>query len=152
MARVVAPRSGMIRTGDGGELKADESFSTTASVLFDAVYVPGGPESVQTLSGKGDAVHFINETFKHAKPIAATGEAVDLLSQLPGVTLAGDDGKVVASQGVVTVRRVNTSLAEKVKDAVGATHGAGADEVARRFIQVLARHRFWERQKEPVAA
>jgi catalase len=151
-AKVVAPRSGMIETGDGAELQADENFSTTASVLFDAVYVPGGKQSVEMLSSKGDAVHFVREAFKHCKPVAATGEAVDLLSGLPGIGLAAADGKVASDQGVVTARAVNTSLADKVKDAVGIADGADVNDVAKEFIQAIAQHRFWNRQKDQVPA
>jgi catalase len=57
----------------------DKTFLTSASVLFDAIYVPGGAESVETLKMQGDAVHFINEAFKHCKPIVAIAEGVELL-------------------------------------------------------------------------
>lgn len=149
-AKVVAPRIGRIETGDGAELEAEESFATTASVLFDAVYVPGGKQSVETLAGKGDAVHFVREAFKHCKPVAATGEAVDLLTGLPGLSLAAADGKVKSELGVVTARVINTSLADK--DAASIADGADWNEVAKAFIQAIVQHRFWDRQKDQVPA
>jgi catalase len=39
--KVIAPRLGVVRGARGTELKVDFSFLTAASVLFDAVYIPG---------------------------------------------------------------------------------------------------------------
>ena len=64
--------------GDGGEVVVDRSYVTTASVVFDAVFVPGG-RHVDALRTHGDALHFLSESFKHGKPVGATGVAVELL-------------------------------------------------------------------------
>jgi catalase len=53
--------------------------------------VPGGADSVAALSQSGDALHFIAEAYKHAKPVAASGEGRDLIER------AG----VVAGPGVI---------------------------------------------------
>jgi catalase len=75
----MAPRLGVL-TGVGGEqIKADFSFLAGSSVLFDAVYVPGGETSVETLEREPEAVNFLNEAYKHCKTIAATGAGVELL-------------------------------------------------------------------------
>ena len=73
MVKIVAPKHGSIKTADGKEIKVDETWLTTGSVLFDAVYVPGGKQSVETLGGEPDAFQFVNEAFKHCKAIAAVG-------------------------------------------------------------------------------
>ncbi len=151
MAKVVAPRSGPLEPSSGGELMADENFSTTASVLFDAVYVPGGKQSAETLCRKGDALHFVREAYKHGKPLVATGEGVTLLSGLPGVSVA-TDGKLVVDQGVITAGHVNTSVVDKVKDAVGISQGEDVGDVARELLSALAQHRFWSRPKDQVPA
>lgn len=77
-------------------------FIFAASVMFDAVYVPGGRESIDMLKQQGDGIHFVNEAFKHGKAIAATGEGVELLmgSDITGVEIA--DGQVKSDKGVVT--------------------------------------------------
>jgi len=70
---------------------------------------------------------FINEAFKHCKPIAATAEGVDLLqaADLKGVPL---DGSAVSDeQGVIAARK------------------ADASQTARLFIQAIAQHRYWNR-------
>ncbi|GAB6180922.1 hypothetical protein JCM14036_22410 [Desulfotomaculum defluvii] len=45
---------------------------------------------------QGDAIHFVNEAFKHAKAIGATNEGVDLLtaSQIQGVPTAGTEAAI----------------------------------------------------------
>ncbi len=58
-----------------GSFEVPKSFLTTASVFYDAVYVPGGINSVATLEAEPDAIHFLNEAFKHCKAIAADSSA-----------------------------------------------------------------------------
>ena len=107
--------------------------------MYDAVIVAGGRQSVGTLRMDGDAVHFLNEAFRHCKPLAAAGEGVELLreSQVRGVELAGGEngGRLVADEGVIT--------------------GGGGDLAALldEFKAAIARHRFWGRkQKDHVPA
>jgi catalase len=125
--------------GAGDEVKVDKSFVTTASILYDAIFVPGGQESVAALRQQGDALFFINEAFKHAKPIGATGEGIELLSaaNLPDISLARQNGQgeVVSDRGVVTAWM------------------GGGDAFYQEFIQAIAHHRHWNReQKEMVPA
>lgn len=54
-------------------VKIDNSFVTAASVVFDAIYVPGGEESISTLIEEGDAIHFLDEAYRHCKPIGTDG-------------------------------------------------------------------------------
>lgn len=131
--RVVSKVLGSVRSSSGKTIEADKNHVTTGSIMFDAVYVPGGRESVEALKEQGDAVHFINEAFKHCKVVAASGEGVDLLeaSQVRGIRLAERNARrAVTDQGVVTVR-----------------NGGAANSFVRDFIQAIARHRHWEREK-----
>jgi catalase len=89
--KVLAPRLGALGR-NGTAIAADKTIVTTPSVVFDAVYVPGGARSIETLAQSGDALHFVAEAYKHAKPIAASGEGADLLQQAgvvegPGVLI-----------------------------------------------------------------
>ena len=127
---VVSTRLGT-STGDGGEVEIDKTFSTAASVVFDAVLVAGGGGSAEALQANGDAVHFVSEAFKHAKPVAAIGAGIDVLgaARLSGVELAeGDAAATVSDQGVVTA-------------------GSGADpaDLASQFLDAIAAHRHWDR-------
>ncbi|WP_026260304.1 hypothetical protein [Segetibacter koreensis] len=50
----------------------DKTLLAAASVLFDDVYVTAGTNSVATIEVKADAIHFLNEAFKHSKAIPAS--------------------------------------------------------------------------------
>ncbi len=65
MPKIIAPRGGTLTGAQGNALTVDYSLLTTSSVLFDAVYVPGGADSVAMLLKDADAVHFVNEAYKH---------------------------------------------------------------------------------------
>ncbi|OZC01217.1 catalase [Rubricoccus marinus] len=102
MPTVVAETLGMLTSASGETVEVDESYLTTASVLFDAFFVPGGAESVEALKAHGDALHFVHEGYRHAKPIGATGEGVELLSAARLPDLDVSDGPTTSDRGVVT--------------------------------------------------
>lgn len=138
MVEVLAPvAGGMLEGGSGGELPVDRSFTTMASVLYDAVVVACGPRSVATLSDDGYAVHFVTEAYKHLKPIGAYGAGVDLLRTAGITNRLAEDTDVLNDQAVITTT-------------------AAADELPDRFVEefeaALARHRCWERRTDPVPA
>ena len=61
IVEVLAPTAGgTLSGGQGGEVTVDRAITTMASVLYDAVVVPCGPDAVQTLSNDGYAVHFVH--------------------------------------------------------------------------------------------
>ena len=121
MVKIVAPHNGTIKTAKGKEIKVDKTFMHTSSVLFDAVFVPSGKQSVDALKPEMDAVHFVNEAFKHCKAIAAVGEGVGFI----GATFAG-----------------------KAKDDKAVILGGN---VGQDFIQAIARHRNWEREAKTIS-
>lgn len=81
VVKIVAPRGGTISGINGKVYKVDASISTTESVLFDAVYVPGGADSIKKLSATSKFTKFINEACKHCKAIAGDGEAKRFLDE-----------------------------------------------------------------------
>ena len=129
-AEIVSKFGNMIKSADGGEIAVDKTFLTTASVLYDAVYVPGGAASIEALKAHGEALNFIHEAYKHFKPIAASGEGMDLLMQsdLKGIDLSQKNGKVSDELGVVTSRDASDMAA-----------------FATAFIDAIKEHRFWLR-------
>jgi catalase len=135
--------------GDGGSVEVDKSYVTTASVLFDAVFIPGGAH-VEALRRQGEAIHFVNEAFKHGKPVGATGEAVELLRTLEsaGVQVA-DSGEAVSSLGVVTVAGRETK-GDRAKGAAGMDGQTGLGGFTRHFLEALAEHRHWGRKQSPM--
>jgi len=123
-------------------LGADYGWETGRSVLFDAIYVPGGAQSALTMRESGRAVHWVREAFQHCKPIAASGEGVDFIQeacQLPGIELAlkPSDTSPVVSKGVVTVGKFEASheLAAKF----------GGNDFVSLFATEISKHRCWER-------
>ncbi|MEH2405896.1 MAG: catalase [Nostoc sp.] len=134
-AKIVATHGGKIKGDDGQEIPVEMTFVTAASVMFDAVYVPGGAQSIKTLKQEGEAINFINEAFKHYKTIAATSEGVELLSvaDIAGVKLSQNGAR--SDKGVVT------------------SSESDLKSVADDFISAIAQHRHWMRfQKEMVPA
>jgi catalase len=124
---IVSKLLGTLKGSAGGDVKVDKNYVSAASVMYDAVLVAGGPDSAEALKKHGDAIHWINETYKHCKTVGAIGEGVEVLqaARLPGVTLADSDG-VTSDRGVVTAR--------------------ATDGFARQFAEALAEYRHWERQ------
>jgi catalase len=119
MLKTIAPRLGEITSSDGKAVTADFSFLTAASVLFDAVYIPGGEKSVQALGGEADAIHFVNEAYKHCKAIAVSGEAANFL---------------------------NETFAGKAEDDKAVIIGKNSGSVTNAFIKAIAEHRNWDRE------
>ena len=123
MVELIAPKLGAIKVGKD-EMDADESLLTAASVFYDAVFVPGGEKSIQLLSQQDEAIHFINQAYKHCKAIALAGDAAQLLSAsyLP----KQEKGPKVKDEAL---------LVGEVKD------------ITQNFIKAIAKHRNWEREK-----
>lgn len=72
VCKLIAPHGGNIKDAKGAAVPVDMSLLTAASVIFDAVYVPAGsPE----LPDNVDAIHFVNEAYRHCKAIAADDAA-----------------------------------------------------------------------------
>ncbi len=76
--KLIAPHGGTVRADSGKEYPVDASLLTTESVLYDALYIPGGEGSIALLKKQGKVLKFINEMLKHCKTIAFDGEAVTL--------------------------------------------------------------------------
>ena len=81
MVKIIAPHGGTVKCDQGDDHKVDAAIMTTESVLFDAVYIPGGNESIMALKEEGKIIKFINEALKHCKAIAATEEGENLLDE-----------------------------------------------------------------------
>ncbi len=75
---IISKNLGMITSIDGQQLEVKKNYQTAGSIMYDAVYITGGRRCIDTLLMLGDAIHFVNEAFKHAKTISATNEGVDL--------------------------------------------------------------------------
>ncbi|WP_057937266.1 catalase [Algoriphagus resistens] len=71
--KIISAHAGSIADSNGSAIKVDHSLLTTSSVLFDAVFIPGGAKSMETLHKNPDAIRFVDEAYKHYKYIAVNG-------------------------------------------------------------------------------
>jgi catalase len=123
MVKLIAPRLSPVKGSKGGSINPDKTFFNAASVLFDAVYIPGGAKSVAALREEPDAIHFVNEAFRHCKAIGADKDAVAFLEDTYITKKLGTDlSKDHSSNGVITNGNIKN------------------------FRDAVARHRFWERE------
>ncbi|MFD2247839.1 catalase [Pontibacter ruber] len=133
-AKIISKLLGKRRSSTGEAMEVDKSHVTTGSIMFDAVYIPDGQQSIQAMKQEGDALHFISEAFKHCKPIATSGNGIALLERafVLGVNFASNtSGEVMSHKGVVT-----------------AGSEADADEFAGQFIDAIKKHRHWDREEK----
>jgi len=125
--QIIAPLLGSISGASKGKsFKVDQSFLTATSVVFDAVYIPGGAESVAALANEPDAIHFINEAYKHCKAIAADAEGGEFL-------LTTDAGKKIMQSSKTTKSKYTGD-------------GIVINGEAEAFISAITQHRFWARE------
>ena len=81
VVKLVAPHGGKVMCSNDMQHKVDASIMTTESVLFDAIYIPGGEKSIDALLKKSKFIKFVNEAFKHCKAIAVDNDAERFLEQ-----------------------------------------------------------------------
>jgi len=124
-------------------LEADKTFRTAASVFYDAIFIPDGEDSLAMLETDGDAVHFVQEAYKHYKAIAAIGDAAEMVvfAEIDDAVLAAPAAPPPASPAVVSDLGVVTT-----RDP------SAAAELAAAFIQAIAKHRHWDRDVSAIPA
>jgi catalase len=122
IGELVASHAGIVTDSAGKPQKVNRAAPNAPSVIYDAAIVPGG-ESAAALASSGLAIHFLNEAYRHGKPIAAFGDGAAVLR----ATAIGDAG---AEDGVIV---------GEVRDIGG-------------FIEALKQHRFPRRNVEAVPA
>jgi catalase len=120
---IISKNLGMIKGDDGKELQVDKTLLTSSSVLYDAVYVAGGQQSVDSLKQKKEAVYFVDEAFSHFKAVGAGKEASELLAA------AGINHEAGEVPGLVLFENSNEVTGESQK-----------------FIDAIIQHRHWDRQ------
>ncbi|MBA4273148.1 MAG: catalase HPII [Pseudomonas sp.] len=120
-AKLLGPTSAPVKTADGKSLPVDASMEGMPSVIFDAVFVPGGAASIKALSGDGVALHYVLEAYKHLKAIALHGEAKQLLDVL------------------------------KLEADAGLLEGKDVGALTKPFFAAIGQHRVWAREPKAKA-
>lgn len=127
-SEIISTIFGMRKSSDGREVSTDKTYLTTASVTYDALFIPGGSHA-ETLMKQGDSIHFVNEVFKHCKPIGATGEGIRFLesTQIKDIEFSSDN--IMNNMGVVTLM-----------------NAADLSSFKQEFRNAIAQHRHWDRE------
>lgn len=128
----------------------DHHLEGQRSTMFDAIFVPGGEQSIATLCQNGRAMHYVREAFGHLKAIGATGEGVMLVNKaldMAGLVTMSMDDEAVESYGVVTLKNTRPeTLGEAVTVAKNATGFLG------KFVYAVSLHRCWQRELDGLNA
>ena len=122
--KIIAPKLGVIKSKGKQTIQVDQSFLITTSVVFDAVYIPGGEASIAAISREADALHFVNEAYKHCKPIAADADSNLFIENTFIGSKIKEEGYDAKADGVIIGNRIQND-----------------------FIDAIKQHRFWEREK-----
>lgn len=114
-AEVVSPKLGFVTSDGLGRLEVKHSLLGADSVLFDAVLIAGGRESVNNLLKESKTIDFVKEAYQHFKPIGALDAGAELLPKAEG---AG----IVVSQDNEDITKFSNN-----------------------FVNAIAEHRHWSR-------
>ncbi|MEO8666262.1 MAG: catalase [Ignavibacteria bacterium] len=118
----VASHLGFIKSIKGKSIKVDESLLTTSSVLYDAVFIPGGKGSINDLFKCPETFDFIKQAYKHFKAIAINDEALKLFTAACSTKTPDDkSNKKISLEGI------------------------SIDKTPAAFIKQISKHRFWNR-------
>ncbi|MCZ8542402.1 catalase [Psychrobacillus psychrodurans] len=111
---IVSEKFGVIRSSEGQKVRVNETFLTTAPVLFDSLYVVGGTANNQAKLNS-DIAYFIDEAYKHYKPIG------------------------IATSGVPFFNASNAKAGPGIEFALS------NPEFGKAFVNIIAQQRFWNR-------
>jgi catalase len=132
---IISKNLGMISSIEGQQLEVNKSFATSGSIMYDALYIAGGQQSIANLMMYKETKDFVNDSFVHAKAIGATNEGIDLLtsSEVKNVITAGPEtqAQVFTDMGIVTIRNA-TDLSAFCQE----------------FINAISLHRHWMRENQ----
>jgi catalase len=94
VGELVAAHAGTVTDSAGKAQTVNRAAPNAPSVIYDAAIVPGG-DSAAALAADGLAIHFINEAYRHGKPIAAFGTGAQLIEASAIGDAGADDGVIV---------------------------------------------------------
>ncbi len=129
--KFVGVRMGRLAGPDGDGIEVEASFEAKPAVLFDALALPGtnaATNGAEENPQDGQLLEFIQDQYRHCKPILALGDASDLLDRA-GVPIDLPDGSL--DPGVLVFE---SGELEKALTA---------------FPVAIARHRHFARQTDP---
>jgi catalase len=111
---LIGEKLGVVRSNDNVKGNITQTFLTADPVLYDALYVVGG-KAENEAKFQSDITYYINEAFKHYKPI--------------GIATSGNE----------------FFEASNAKEGPGIIFASEDDEFDEDFIKAVALQRFWNR-------
>ncbi|HEY5960436.1 MAG TPA: catalase, partial [Polyangiaceae bacterium] len=122
---------GTVRDSEGQSFEVDRTFETGPSIMYDAVFIPGGAASIATLNALPEVRLYVIEAYDHAKAIAGSSEGIDVLSAIGLLKRIPNQarGSVFSDCGIVTANA-----------SADLTAFAGA------FVAAIRAHRHWQRE------
>lgn len=117
--QIIAPHMGTVAMAEGQTLMVDGTLEGHPSVLFDAVVVPEGDQSLKTLMMDGHAKYHLAQAYKHLKAIALPGSSKKMLA-------AADIPEDREDMGLV------------MRDS--------PEETAKALLEAMKMHRVWDRE------
>jgi catalase len=141
-----------MKSTSGKEVKADHFLNGQRSTMFDALFIPGGHESIKTLTKIALARFWVKEAFGHLKAIAASAEGIQLvhaaLTEVQDVKLATEGSEGVTNwYGVVTSNKSET--ASSVKNGVKIV--SDSQDFTGTFFWEISQHRNFARELDGYA-
>jgi len=112
---IVSGQLGTVKGADGTKIEVNKTFLTTNSVLLDDLYVVGGTAENQ-MKFNQDVTSFVNEAYKHYKPI--------------GVATTGQN-------------YIQTSGSNNLAGVIFAANNPDFED---QFIAAITQQRFWDRE------
>ena len=159
VAEIVSGSLGTIEGDDGSAIPVDKTLLTVDSVLYDAVYVPGGEDSIAALSLQTNAQHFVMEAFKHCKAIGASSEGARFVARavLPATRPAPPAARASETSTVKAKRGTAPAVTPAPASTAGALPGvviadAASPAFAKSFVAAVAAHRHWARSEKDLMA
>ena len=111
---LIGEKLGVVRSKDNVKGNVTATFLTTDPVLYDALYVVGG-KAENEAKFQSDIEYYINEAFKHYKPI--------------GIATSGNE----------------FFEASNAKEGPGIIFASDDEDFENDFIKAIAKQRFWKR-------
>ncbi|KIW33248.1 uncharacterized protein PV07_00114 [Cladophialophora immunda] len=145
-------RQPIVASDGSSQVKPDHFLNGQRSTMFDALFIPGGADSINTLKEIGLARFWVKEAFGHLKAIGAVGEGVKFvhaaLTEVQNVTLAseGSDG-IVDWYGVVTAQKPDAGSGVKE----GVKMMKEAKDFTSKFFWNISQHRNFPRELDGYA-
>jgi catalase len=126
--RFVGIKLASLAADRGESIEVEISMEAAPSCVWDAVVVPDGDGSIETLAGSGHAMEFLKDQYRHCKPMLFLG-AASALCEKAGLPRSLPNGKPDAALLVFDSGDVGAAISA--------------------FANALANHRNFDRESDP---